>query len=673
LFQAASSSLRVLFFMNVRTWLIAAMALVGAVPALAAGPSDLGKLDAPLQRRAAAPTGSSRVIIRTRDGRGADALVRAVKGTPGRQLAALGGQLAEVPDSALVALASSAHVDRVSLDRPVVATMERTSATIGASWVRQNLGYDGRGVGIAVVDSGVTAWHDDLTDDVVTSGEPGGVPTVTISQRVVHFVDFVNQLPSAYDDFGHGTHVAGIIAGNGYDSSGARAGVAPGARLVALKVLDSSGRGYIGDVLAAIDYAIAHRDEFNIRVLNLSVAAGVYESYQTDPLTVAARRAVEAGIVVVTAAGNLGRNAQGATQYGGITAPGNAPWVLTVGASSHMGTVARADDSVARFSSRGPSYFDHAAKPDLVAPGVGLASLSDPGSALYAVHPEWRLGGTVPTWYLPYFALTGTSMASPVVSGTVALMLQANPSLTPNAVKAILQYTAQTYPGFRPLAQGAGFLNARGAVHLAELFAGRAKTAVVESDEATWSKRIVWGNHRLGGGVIRPDANAWDPDVVWGSARDGEGDNIVWGTGCVTASCDNIVWGTAAEADNIVWGTSADGDNIVWGTGSDENIVWGTECGGADCENIVWGSLCDAAGCDNIVWGTAQPGDSIVWGTSGRDHIVWGASGGLDNIVWGTLLVGDNIVWGASEAGSSTTAATTSPDPATSTPGKKGK
>ena len=158
------------------------------------------------------------------------------------------------------------------------------------------------------------------------------------ASRVVRFVDFVNDQQQAYDDYGHGTHVAGIIAGNGSDSGGARAGIAPAARLVVLKVLDGSGQGNISDVIAALDYAVEHRDELNIGVINLSVATGVYESYETDPLTVAARRAVNAGIVVVTAAGNNGKNAQGITSYAGVTAPGNAPWVLTVGASSHMGT-----------------------------------------------------------------------------------------------------------------------------------------------------------------------------------------------------------------------------------------------------------------------------------------------------------------------------------------------
>src|SRR5262249_14198584 len=175
----------------------------------------------------------------------------------------------------------------------------------------------------------------------------------------------------------------------------------------------------------------------------------------------------DAGITVVAAAGNFGKNAAGLPQYGGVNAPGNAPWVLTVGASSTQGTSHRTDDVVTTYSSRGPSFIDWAAKPDLVAPGTGTVSLAAAGSHYYNTKPGALAPGTVATASLPYLSLTGTSMAAPVVSGTVALMLQANPSLTPNAIKAILQYTAQQYPGYNALTQGAGFLNAVGAVRLA--------------------------------------------------------------------------------------------------------------------------------------------------------------------------------------------------------------
>ena len=284
----------------------------------------------------------------------------------------------DVPNLLLPILAVNPQVRRLSIDRTVVGANERTGVTTGAAAIRQELGYDGAGVGIAVIDSGVSASHDDL------SSSAGG-------SRVARFVDFAGNATAPYDDYGHGTHVAGIIAGNGFDSGGARTGMAPGAHLIVLKVLDGSGEGRISDVIAALDYVVDHKDELNIRVVNLSVATGVYESYDTDPLTLAAQRAVAAGIVVVAAAGNNGRGPEGTTRYSGITAPGNAPWVLTVGASSHMGTTDRADDTIAAFSSRGPSAIDHGAKPDLVAPGVGIESLSDPASRLYTTASPYLL------------------------------------------------------------------------------------------------------------------------------------------------------------------------------------------------------------------------------------------------------------------------------------------
>lgn len=593
--------------------LIAVLVLTG-VAAVARAGNGSSKLDSPLRARAQDGRGSSRVIIETRDVTATDRLIRSLKGIPGRRLGLLRGEVAVVPNGALETLANHDDVTSIRLDRPVQGTLERTGATIGAKWVRENLGFDGTGVGIAIIDSGVTSWHDDLGSD-----------------RVTHFADFVNLQTQPYDDYGHGTHVAGILAGSGYDSNGARRGVAPGSSLIVLKVLDGEGFGYISNVIAALDYAVAHRAQYHIRVINLSVAAGVYESYTTDPLTLATRRAVEAGIVVVTAAGNLGRNAKGQPQYGGITAPGNAPWVLTVGASSHNGTVSRADDSVAAFSSRGPSFIDYSAKPDVVAPGVGIESLADPASLLFATHPTARLWGTIDTATPPYLSLTGTSMAAPVVAGTVALMIQANPSLTPNLVKAVLQYTAEHKARYNEMTQGAGFLNARGAVQAAKSLAASPADADAPgiSDPTPWNKHINWGNHRIGGGVLRSDANAWRVDVVWGASRTADGSSIVWGTVCKRADdCGSVIRGSIDDKDNTVWGTSctdASCSDVVWGPSTEDNIVWGTTCGGADCATTGRGLDCDRRACGEVVWRAASDEDNIVWGT--------GADAGVD-VVW---------------------------------------
>ena len=297
-----------------------------------------------------------------------------------------------------------------------------------------------------------------------------------------------------------------------------------------------------------------------------------------------------------------------------------------------MGTNTRNDDTMAAFSSSGPSYVDFEAKPDLVAPGTGTISLAVPGSLFYATKAQYLLAGKAGFGVKPYLSLSGTSMAAPVVTGTVALMLQANPTLTPNLVKALLQYTAQAYPGYSPLRQGAGFLNTLGAVRLAKYYANP-HVGDRMPVQKVWSRQINWGSHRLTV-FIRPSANAWATNIVWGTAKTLGADNIVWGT---AADGDNIVWGTANDGDNIVWGTAGDGDNIVWGTADGDNIVWGTDCGGADCDNIVWGT----ADGDNIVWGTAADGDNIVWGTADGDNIVWGTSADTD-VTWGEAA--DDVV-----------------------------
>jgi len=547
--------------------------------------------------------------------------------------------LDQVPVWMLSTLASSATTHRVHINRPAHKHDALSSVAVNANAVdlpngidNPNLySYTGAGVTVAFIDSGITAYqHPDLAD-----------------ARVLAFVDFVNQRSAKYDDNGHGTHVAGVIAGTGKLSAKKYAGMAPGASLVSLKVLDQNGEGNVGDILKALDWVYTNGKAYGVRVVNLSVGAAVTESYYTDPLTLATKALVDKGVTVVAAAGNNGKNGQGKGQWGGIVSPANAPWVLTVCAFTTKGTYDVADDKVADFSSSGPTAIDFSAKPDLCAPGVGVVSTAAPGSTLFLdglLSPvSWLLPGTVSSLYpyLPYESLTGTSMSTPLVSGAVALMLQANPNLTPNLIKAILEFTAISKPGVSPLRQGAGFMNVSHAVMLASL-AGQPGTTQF-TVPSTWSRHILWGNHMLSGGVLNPKANAWRLGVEWGWARTNatDGDNIVWGT---MSDGDNIVWGTMSDGDNIVWGTAQDGDNIVWGTAQDgDNIVWGTDCGGDDCDNVVWGTH-DG---DNIVWGTAQDGDNIVWGTAqDGDNIVWGTAQDGDNIVWGTAQDGDNIVWG---------------------------
>jgi hypothetical protein len=380
-------------------------------------------------------------------------------------------------------------------------------------------------------------------------------------------------------------------------------------------------------------------------VINLSVAAAVLESYGLDPLTVATQRAVAAGVVVVAAAGNKGEGPTGRVQYGGITAPANAPWVVTVGATSHTGTIDRADDSIARFSSRGPTPVDYVAKPDIVAPGVGIESLSAPGSSLYKSLPAFLLAGSVSTTFSPYLSLSGTSMAAPVVTGTVALMLQANPSLTPNAVKAILQYTAQDSPVYNALTEGAGLLNAHGAIQLARYFADQAGPYPVSPD---WGRRVVWGTRLIRSGRIVPAVNAWWEDVTWGAATtpggqpvewgwiDIDGETTPWRVACTDGACHSFT--VSGGALNVVWWQECGGSDCggqwsverlrtaVSSASDAETIVWGTD----DTETIVWGT----AGGDTIVWGTDEA-DTIVWGTTDADTIVWGTQD-QETIVWGT-------------------------------------
>ena len=559
--------------------------------------------------------GETDVIVEFNDDSDSALRITLGGGIAGRKLGVIRARAARIPNVLLKRFADDPKVKKIHLDRDVSGEMARTAAAVGALTAQLQYGYTGAGIGVAVIDSGITSWHDDL----------GASASSKTGQRVTEFVDFINDQTSKYDDWGHGTHVAGIIAGSGYDSYGQRAGIAPKANIIALKALDAEGKGRISHIIAALDWIVTNRVQYNIRVVNMSLGAGVFESYNTDPLTLATKRAVDVGIVVVAAAGNYGKAKNGQTQYGAIGAPGNAPWVLTVGASSTEGTTDRRDDKMAGYSSRGPTMIDFGAKPDLVAPGTGTVSLATENSLFYTTKAAFLVPGKRLDLGLfqPYLTLSGTSMSTPVVAGTVALMLEANPNLTPNMVKAILQFTAEEKRGVSYLAQGAGFLNTLGAVRLSRFFAQGEKGDHYPNMKA-WSRHILWGNRRVKGGVLTPGGTAWGLNIVWGDMHTPLGQNIVWGENCDNANCDNIVWG-----NNIVWGETDRDDNIVWGNSDGDNIVWGN----SSDDNIVWGN---AEGLDNIVWGNTDAVENIVWGNSaGDEDISWGSSAGNEDVFFG--------------------------------------
>src|SRR3954452_3224245 len=364
------------------------------------------KLDRVLQKAAArGDNAEQRVILRARPGRESALADRLTQ--HGDRVAAkharLNSMTAIVHARDLAALAADADVEGLSVDAvigadgataadatPEPATEDTLVATLGLSDTR----YDGDHVGIAIIDSGL-----EMSEDL--SGSRGD-----------DFYDFTTdgRHGHPFDDYGHGTHVATLIAGEGKDSEtdvdvvdhgkshrtkvAIYRGVAPKARIISLKVLDRNGVGYTSSVLNALEFAIVNRDKLKIDIINLSLGHPIYESPATDPLVRAVEDAVRAGIVVVASAGNYGINQEtGAVGYGGITSPGNAPSAITVGAIDPRDTVDRSDDVVAPYSSRGPAWYSGLAKPDVVAPGHRLVAVGAYGGSLYQQHSERQVWG----------------------------------------------------------------------------------------------------------------------------------------------------------------------------------------------------------------------------------------------------------------------------------------
>ena len=378
-----------------------------------------------------------------------------------------------LPLSALNVLSTSGLINYVSPDRQIGA-LGHIETTTGATQMRsqpksygRNGAYtlDGTGVGIAFLDSGIYAAHRAFLDG--TAG------------RLVYSQSFLTGDTSTDDAYGHGTHVASLAAGSLARDSYAYRGLAYNAKIINLRVLDGGGNGKTSDMLSAMDWILANKATYNIRVANMSVGTPAIDTWTNDPLCRKAQSLNAAGVLVVTAAGNNGLNSSGQKVYGMIHSPGNDPSALTVGASNSIGTDARGDDIMGTFSSNGPTrsgytngsgtlVYDNVIKPDIVAPGnmiVG-AKASD-GSCLITQKPSLMTtamnltGDTNDVMYL-----TGTSMSTGIVSGAAALLFQMNPSLTPTMAKMLLMYSAQPLNGLNMFEQGAGELNVDGAVVL---------------------------------------------------------------------------------------------------------------------------------------------------------------------------------------------------------------
>jgi serine protease AprX len=537
--------------------LIAAIALTVTGPATQALAESgrSGRVSESVDRRIhdAAPDALIPVVVQTRGpvSDGHLARLHGRGGTLKTKHNAIDGYSALVPAGAIGALADDPDVDRISYDFPVHAFMD-----VALRAVRGDLapagpgGLDGRGIGIALIDTGV-ANHDDL--------DRGKGPAQVTE------VEFIGHESGLADYFGHGTHVAGILSGSGADSSGPDAfrtfrGVAPGARLLSLRALRPDGTGTTSDVLAAIDWVQLHRRSSNIRIVNLSLGHPIEESYTTDPLCRALRGLVASGVVVVVAAGNGGRTGSG---FGTIMSPGNDPSVITVGAMDTNRTVAREDDILAPYSAKGPTLVDQIVKPDLVAPGSFIVSLRATGSWLDLHHHELVLRTGDYSTAAPrdgdgaYMTLSGTSMSAPMVSGAAALLLQQNPSLDPADVKARLMATA-VKDDLMPFETGAGYL---------DIAAALASTA--RADAALSPRALPGADGAL---AYFPPAGSWngnwDQTLIWGGGRR-LGTEAATENDRVTAS--GLVWGGGPSLDalTLVWGggQSVEASTLVWGGG----------------------------------------------------------------------------------------------------------
>ena len=532
-------------------------------------------------------TAKTRVIVR-----GSRMEIEALASRHGVGIARFLGDSAVLLANSAQISALAAERDVLSGDAPVAPFMDVSERATAADQVQAGYGglllglgaipgVTGAGVTVAVVDSGISA-HPALTG------------------KVLAHVSKIAGDPTTNDAHGHGTHIAGIIAGNSsaskYVTSLYRGGIAPDVKLINVRVLGANGSGWTSDVIAGIEWVIENRDKYKIRAINLSLGHPVTEPSTTDPLCIAVMKATAAGIVVIASAGNAGKTEDGTPILGGITSPGNSPHAITVGAMNTKGTISRADDIMTTYSSRGPTKFEHAVKPDMVAPGNKVVSLETAGSYLQTHYAQFHMAGTRTNGYMH---LSGTSMSAAVVTAGVALLMQAHPNISATQLKIALQ-TGSTYMKDGGLmAGGAGSVNfwasrkmaANGLTNLLSTVVGGLVTpasGMVFWDSGSMTKRLYagtglrvlslleaplawltggylhWGDLNVIG-TTNPLAQTHPNEILWGDVTKWTTDQeILWGDTIYNPEGQEILWGDSrtTEGDEILWGDSvnANGD-----------------------------------------------------------------------------------------------------------------
>jgi serine protease AprX len=411
-------------------------------------------------------------------------------------------------------------------------------------------GDTGQGVTVAVLDTGI----DNLPD---------------FSGRLVGGVDLTSGNAPFHDGYGHGTFVAGLIAGNGSSSGGQYSGEAPGAKLVSIKVAGANGITSLSTVISGLQWAVDNQSTYGIKVLNISLGVPPTGSTVTNPLDQAVEAVWNSGITVVASAGNAG------PFNGTILSPGDDPLVITVGALDDMATTSVGDDEMTNFSSVGPTSPDGWVKPDLVTSGRSVVSLAAPGSTVYDQYPSARIGAA-------NFVGSGTSFSAAITSGAAALVLADHPGLTPDQVKARLLGTTSAGPVGNPFTDGHGALNAYAAATAGPMNFGQSAATLTSTPQGatvslsptspvdSWNTSLWSG---LSWNPAPPNGWTWDGFLWDGLEWNGYASIALNGWAWVGASWNSEDW-TGRAWNGVVWsGSSWDGS--AWASSAWDSSAWG--------------------------------------------------------------------------------------------------